>query len=787
MPPLSRQPRLRLVQRRGTPEDVLLRANKHLSEGQPEKAIKLYTEVLYKLSTASVCALLNRSLAYSCIQLPELAVVDAYRAGIVANQMRENADNGLVKYQAATKYLRTEGLHVDGNEAWTSSRRRFVRGDWAYTPLSSIVINDVPENGVKDKYEPFSIHKRQVVCIALEIRAIYRLCGALYLCGGGARSDALGLIDDTVKSCKGMEDWEWVCFQSLGNMIISNTMQPWDDGLSDPQSLVSMSKSMRRKQEEEKQKTKEGMRAKTTSMKLMGYHMDVYKPELDNTDWQQLLRSWVHKSSSNCTPFIVETGDIWDETATSYAELRADRDVNAGELILTEQTVSNVTTSIPEDIFENQYATPSRRYYCDTCASLLIVPTQLPVRYKGTDVPIPTPSPPSHSSITSESSMNAAHGSDNGISEHDPLISSQRESDVDSPLSASELTAGPPSRPPDRTGPNSTAPSDFLFCCPTHDVPTCSSACRKSREPFDLGLCHTSTERELRNDHLIDPPTSKPLDNRKRQCLVDLLFLRIFVKAFNKRSHPLQDSDVVFATCGPNHQGAPEEERTWSFSANVVRPIHHLDQFFEQIRTDQFAQLDKCDGWIINTLMSKISTSMRVSKSPRYAKVFNLDGNIVSAFTPFDQGWNDIMHEEPLREDPYPWKDKDPWIGSIHSIFNMIRIANPAKGETPNVVVVQREGLQCYAVSKNGLEPAIEAGQPLLRAADGLDQEGMVGTGMRQLVVGRGEGGESEAGGAEVMEDEGNSGWVDENDEGADDGGDEGGGEDTEKMDVDVD
>lgn len=69
--------------------DVMVRANKALTNRRPEEAIRLYTQVLYKQSPAHVCALLNRSIAYLDYGYHELAVMDAYRACIAANELRK--------------------------------------------------------------------------------------------------------------------------------------------------------------------------------------------------------------------------------------------------------------------------------------------------------------------------------------------------------------------------------------------------------------------------------------------------------------------------------------------------------------------------------------------------------------------------------------------------------------------------------------------------------------------------------------------------------------------------
>ena len=761
MPLTSHKQTLRLVQRSTSPDEALFQANDYLSTGHHEKAIQYYTEVLYKSSPASICAFLNRSLAYASFQLPELAVVDAYRAGIVANQMRKNADNGEAKFQAAVSYLRTEKLHVERRQRWADSQYRFIGGECWYSALSSLVLNDVPESQGNEgpSYQYFTTSKRSIVCNALEIRSIYRLCAALDQCGGGARADALGLIDDALHACRAMQDWERAYFQRLGNFIIADLMQPWDDGLSDSQALVSISKNMRRKQDEEKQKTRESMKAKTTMLRLSGYHWDEHEPDLDCTHWRLLLQSWVSRSSSNCAAVVVQSEDILDETTAPYAELRADQGINAGELVLAESTVSNVTTSIPEEVFEDQITSSVRRFYCDTCSSLLLVPVEASVKYKGTKVPLPTPSSPSLSSTSvrrSPHSMDledAMYGNTDGSPDVNPVTSSQPNLDKNP---SSKIPVRPSSLPRSHSTPVPTETADFMFCCPTHDVPTCSASCRIGREPFDHGLCHTSIERELRNAYLLGQSSPESLAARKSQCLVDLLFLRHFAKAFNTRNHPLQSPKLMLATCGPSHQGALDVEREWSFMANVVRPIRYLEQFFEQTDTDQFAHLEYCDGWLINTLISKITTSMRISQSPRYAKLFNLDGNLVSAFTPFNDLWNEITQAEPMmvqeNDDAETWKDQNPWIGSIHPIFNMIRIADSTKGEIPNVVFVQREGIQCYAISRNGLEPAIRKGEPLLRAADGLTQDdSRGGSSLRRLLRGRGSCGDGGGGGDKVL------------------------------------
>ena len=69
--------------------DVMIHANIALTKGELVNATNLYSEVLYKLSPGLLCALLNRSMAFLQGGYPELAVMDAYRACVAANELRK--------------------------------------------------------------------------------------------------------------------------------------------------------------------------------------------------------------------------------------------------------------------------------------------------------------------------------------------------------------------------------------------------------------------------------------------------------------------------------------------------------------------------------------------------------------------------------------------------------------------------------------------------------------------------------------------------------------------------
>ena len=87
------------------------------------------------------------------------------------------------------KYIRAEQLHIRANDRWTKPACDGETG-WASSPLASVVTTATPEAIVR-RFETSG----PALATALEIRANYRVCGALFMVGNGARSDALSLID----------------------------------------------------------------------------------------------------------------------------------------------------------------------------------------------------------------------------------------------------------------------------------------------------------------------------------------------------------------------------------------------------------------------------------------------------------------------------------------------------------------------------------------------------------------------------------------------------------------
>ena len=384
--------------------------------------------------------------------------------------------------------------------------------------------------------------------------------------------------------------------------------------------------------------------------------------------------------SENCSASIIEqeTDDTPLGDPKRYFELRANRDINSGDLVLSAQTISTVTTSIPEQVEEGRRNGITDHYYCNSCASMLVVPQQCPNTFQ-------TPHRPAEVKFLP------------------PIISQDQTKTI--LVEDGTFDAG-------ATIQTHLPSQDFMFCRPDHIVPTCSATCRGLSKEFDNGICRTKIEQVIRQSQLNDiKPRS--ISDCKTQCLRDLIFLRHIAIAIERGHSPLRINDIMFAGSGPNMQDIEDDKvEPWSFTSHVVRPLGYLDHLFDKTPTDQFFKLRQLDGWIINTLLVKINRAMRISQGPRYVKCFRGDGILDSAFGPGDNRW------ESLTKLPKEQEDKAIWIASIDSAFNMIRIANPAKGEVPNVVVVQREGMNVYAMMTDR-NPAIKAGEPLLRAPDG--------------------------------------------------------------------
>lgn len=351
-----------------------------------------------------------------------------------------------------------------------------------------------------------------------------------------------------------------------------------------------------------------------------------------------------------------------------------------------------MTTSDPEKARKNRLEGILDHFYCNNCATLLAVPLRLVKQHEEAQKAAQSRVPPVFPATGTAAAITSAQSS------------------------SPHLTQPPPGQA-------------FEICSPDRLVPTCSGTCRDLKNDFDVGVCGTTIARQLCIDHLhyLNP---RPITDRKTLCLRDLIFLRAIIIAINYNQNPLNIHTIMYATSGPNARNIPITEiDPWSYTSHVVRPINYLQRLLADTTTDQWILLSQLDGWIIHALLAKISKAMRVSTSPHYAKVYSTENTIIGAFGPEHPRWDLVT--QILKDKIVEEKNDEPvWSAGIDSLRDLIRVADPAKGESPNVEVVQKEGLSVVAVKKQGggeqgsADPAIKAGEPLLRAGDEGDREG---------------------------------------------------------------
>lgn len=118
-------------------------------------------------------------------------------------------------------------------------------------------------------------------------------------------------------------------------------------------------------------------------------------------------------------------------------------------------------------------------------------------------------------------------------------------------------------------------------------------------------------------------------------------------------------------------------------------------QLFTSIGIYPFDKLELTKGWVINSVMSKVTTAIRVTRSPPYGELFDEDGMLDNGFSAADPRWNDLTHE--TGETEQEEEKKEVWVTTHTPTFDMIRIPYTSRGEVPNVNAVQKDGeVLCY-------------------------------------------------------------------------------------------
>lgn len=688
------------------PEDVIIHANAQLSVGRSREAIELYTEVLYNKAPGHIIAFLNRSLAYMLDRRPELAATDAYRACISTHDIR-GSDLAKTRQRLleVRRYLRAEKLEFHARREWTRPDRRIIPyqpGAWTSRPLASIFMD---EDGcpMSADCQAEELHMR------LEVRALFRLCGALFSCKGGASQDALGLISDAMLTCK-MTLPEKHCFYELGNGIVQTVSDISDfykehgqDTADEHTTVIPIGGS-----NVPKTKPMSMMKTRVTMAPAVQYWADTYEPDFAKRSTHKKLEEYTFAASETCDPAVIDRSSVH---LMPGIQMRAKVDHLPGDTLIYDRSAWHVSTSCPNKLLMDCKRTKGgcMRLYCDTCATALLMPQELVQT-------LLNPSGPRKVSAA------AATGSSNRVAK-DPEKEDETQKERRRWCMATQVS----------------------FCHPRqHRAVYCSKTCRRDRRLFDSGLHEDiNIEHDFRTEKF--PTNDPPLENvapahphslychSKVQTLYDLLFLRIYVSALNEDKHPLElvrflPGKLSPASALPSNPPAEDQlpaqsgdkrvwESPWSFTNNIVKPIWCINRYHTAVAQDPFHHLRQSDGWVINTLLAKIQVSTEISRGAKSAIIYNLDEGSKSycyrGLEPWVSDKFDTVYET---EEDFD----EVWVGLLDPVLSMVKVADEAKGEKPNCWLKYDEGVMVIAGqpedSPNKIDVAIRKGEVLLRA-----------------------------------------------------------------------
>ena len=672
--------RIRLVYCPDSTDDLMHRANAHLSTRQPYQALPLYTKILSSSFPGHPCAFLNRSLAYLALDYPELAVADAYRAAMSSYGMRKSSTlPGDRMLKAVAKYTRSENLAKQSGEPWATEPTCYPGPAWLRVPLAAIFL-DVDQIRLESS-------ARQSVCMVLELKAIYRMAYALWQCGGGALSDALGLLCDAKASYKLTSEEEF-SIVSLGNEIMSEIDGAMTSDGRDMQEQSEIDPSYQRPANAGKEKgfgVRDVMRRRYAWVKREVYPWNKHQPDLTDPSVVETLNRATDDISlgSQLGLLPLEPGRV------PRLALFSTGDIEPGSTLLTEVSSLQVT---------NTSTGQTTSMYCNNCAALLIAPaTASGIKERGSRSTNPLGDAFSESSSTFKSTSD---------DEEDVAYFSQKKKIEN----GAALT---PPGTPTTTPSYQHLPPDIKICPVCDQAPFCSRSCQEEAQSdyhrvlcasgVEEGICEAIQKHEAVAHHHI---------NGEAEQIYELLLMRIFALAKEKGVHPLDLDEVCwldgdfFAHLEINdepqldEQGGPVDSPLsqypdmrcdasrktlpWSFEANVVRPIKWLTK----LGLKPIENIERCDGWIINTLLAKIMASTRITRGSRHAKMYDASGRLVTG------------PEADLRQHQQADSDGDVCVGSIHPIFSHVQCAT---NESDANVIVRDDGF-VHCIARGGRE-----------------------------------------------------------------------------------
>ncbi len=736
-------PGLKPAEFRAQTNDLLEKANTHLSNREPYAALQIYTTLITKIAPAHPIVFLNRALAYLALDFPELAIADAYKAKTAIQEIRDRLFEGYrsPSLQALVSYAKVCERAADSGADWATEPTCYLRGALMDVEAASIVL-DVSNLRKAEKHE-----KAYIMLWDLETKANYRLALGLWKVGGGARMDALDILTRGRRMLhETSEDRE--SYDDLGNAILEDFNREF-------YAEDKMAKDMGIKGKDEKEAFQmAGARGQNyhgqALIKRQLCPENTFEPDLEGKGVPQSLINGISKITTNAHLQIIKspTGKL------AQLALVATRDISPGEIVLEERSSLYVTTTSLDS---------ATNPYCDTCATMMLgSPSRRSLVRSQTVFPIKRFFP--DESPTEPNTSVASSPIPDTISEpdkDDPVILSQDVSRKPSPpLSppSSGTVSGKGPSPPSANRPSAPTPSsnnrtpNNPHLCPTcNQTLYCSQHCLTfATTEYHTPLCRTSIEDTIRHSALHGAAKkrtipgladSKGWTEPEEQCLRQLLLARILAIAVRMGRHPLEVDEVRFLgggefkvrdlsplvnygsdedeemdslsnTCnsdlsssvagsGSNRRNGKvaariaEEEKTmpWSYISNIELPHRILSQ----MNANPLKDSRRFDGWVINTLMAKIQHSMLITRGARCVKVFG-DATAEVRVDGMKKG---------LKDDKDGGEEEEVWVGSLHPVLSLVRKEGEdgvgmEKGK--GNVIIEEMGMgivRCIAVSNS--------------------------------------------------------------------------------------
>ena len=612
--------------------------------------------------------------------------MDAYRAAIFLHETRNIYDQERRStFDVILEYVRLERIEVRIEEPWTL---KCVPG-WAVNNLTRMALSP-----------PISMSLLTLnIMDALETLALYRVCEALYHCCGGARYEALTVIEDTIRTYEIPRDVN-TPFDDLAKRILNGQMVELDEDDATFTVHGSPMSTHFRNQMVGSRKLPYREALTTRASIILPRHYCCFS----NDDHENL---WTHVQTyldrcGGSKAFVADIGS----TRPHLVSIKATRTVSWGEVILAVPAGSlrvTATNSDPEEAQNSQPKDGHRLYYCDTCGAACYISLDL-----DDAVSHEVPMTPPFTSVVEEGKATTTEQSRKTLMPKDQAANVGKRRQIRK-FSKSRIPW----------------PHEFRLCENGHRVPFCSEECRQdSIMCSDSRLCATGVENlivkqsqgwragvvyqspgETRPIHSIHPCAKSSLFNHSAaQCAWSRLFARIVAEACESDLSPREH--IIIALAGIANTESPESKaallsvegkQVWSFTTNVVHPIQQIGKIYGAYGLNQFDHLSEIDGDTINLVLQRIKTATRFTCGPRLVKEYGSNLAARGDWMGDDRTGNDI------------------WVRSLDPVFWLIREANGNLGETANVMIVECDGcIKVVACPPN----EIRQGDVLLREKD---------------------------------------------------------------------